>query len=512
VRAFREVLLSSPLASPILYNSYMNLSFETLLIIVSSLLLLCVLVSKVSDRLGVPILLLFLGIGMLAGSEGIGGVYFDDPHITQYIANCCLALILFSGGLDTSWKAIKPVLKEGISLATVGVLLTAGLFGLIAHTVLKLPWLESFLIGAIISSTDAAAVFSILRSKGINLKGNLTSLLELESGSNDPVAVILTVSLISLITVPATSIWALLGLFFLQILVGLILAWLFSKLALFLINRLKLGYEGLYPVMAVALVLLLFSLTTLLKGSGFLAVYLFGLLIAKEDFLHHRSLSRFFDTSAWISQIVLFLTLGLLVFPSRLAAVALPALLLSAALVLVVRPLVIFITLIPFKYNWREKAFLSWVGLRGAVPIVLGTYPLVAGVQDASLIFNIVFFVVITSVLVQGTLLPKIARWLKLESESPQPLPNPLEITSRKGFTSEMTRIVIPENAACVNKAVFELKLPPGYLLILINRGDSFILPNGSTILQAGDIVQALADGESKIRAEEILTRTKEEK
>ena len=485
----------------------MNLSFETILIIVSSLLLLCVLVSKVSDRLGIPILLLFLGIGMLAGSEGIGGIYFDNPHLTQYIANCCLALILFSSGLDTNWNSIKSVAKEGIALASIGVLLTAGFFGVIAHLLLKVSWLESFLLGAIISSTDAAAVFSILRSKGLHLKPRLAPLLELESGSNDPIAVILTVSLISLITTPQTSILGLVGLFFLQIIVGVAVAWVFNQIALYLINRLKLGYDGLYPVLAIALVFLAFSLTTVLKGSGFLAVYLFGLLMGRNDFLHHHSTSHFFDTAAWISQIILFLTLGLLVFPSHLITVALPGLLLALALVFLARPLAVFITLLPFRYSWREKAFISWVGLRGAIPIVLGTYPLVAGINNAGLMFNIVFFAVITSVLLQGTLLPKMAKCLRLESNISVPLPSPLELTSQKGLDSQMIQIQIPENAECIDKAIYELKLPAGYLLILINRSNTFLLPNGSTILQAGDIVHALAASDSILLARKILTR-----
>jgi potassium/hydrogen antiporter len=485
----------------------MNLPFETILIIISSLLLLCVIISKVSDRLGVPILLLFLGIGMLAGSEGLGGIYFDNSLVTQYIANSCLALILFASGLDTSWKSIRSVAREGIALATIGVLLTAGIFGIITHQFLKLTWLESLLLGAIISSTDAAAVFSILRSKGLNLKSRLAPLLELESGSNDPIAVILTVSLISLITAPGTSILSLICLFFLQIIVGFTFAWIFSSLSLFLINRLKLGYDGLYPVLAIALVFLAFSLTTVLKGSGFLAVYLFGLLLGRNDFLHHHSLARFFDTSAWISQIVLFLTLGLLVFPSHLAAVALPALLLAFALVFIVRPLAVFITLLPFHYSWREKTFIAWVGLRGAVPIVLGTYPLVAGIQNASLIFNIVFFVVITSVLMQGTLLPRMAKWLKVKSDTPLPLPSPFELTARAGLNSQMMQTTIPADANCVGKAIYELALPAGYLVILINRGNTYIQPNGSTLLQAGDIIHALAAEDSIVPAREILTQ-----
>lgn len=488
----------------------MNLPFDTILIILSSLLLLCVLISKVSDRLGIPILLLFLGIGMLAGSEGIGGIYFDNPHLTQYIANCCLALILFSSGLDTNWNSIKAVAKEGIALASIGVLLTAGFFGVIAHLLLKVSWLESFLLGAIISSTDAAAVFSILRSKGLHLKPRLAPLLELESGSNDPIAIILTVSLISLITTPKTSILGLVGLFFLQIIVGIAVAWVFSQIALYLINRLKLGYDGLYPVLAIALVFLAFSMTTVLKGSGFLAVYLFGLLMGRNDFLHHHSTSRFFDTAAWISQIILFLTLGLLVFPSHLITVALPGLMLALALVFLARPLAVFITLLPFRYSWREKTFISWVGLRGAIPIVLGTYPLVAGILHADLIFNIVFFAVITSVLLQGTLLPKMAKRLRLESDTYAPLPSPLELTAQKGFDSQMIQIQIPENAECIDKAIYELKLPDGYLLILINRSNSFLLPNGSTVLQAGDIIHALAASDSILPAKEILTRPRQ--
>lgn len=488
----------------------MTPTFEALLIILPVLLLLCVLISKISDRLGIPVLLLFLAIGMLAGSEGIGGIYFDDPHLTENIANLCLVFILFASGLDTSWKSVRAVFKEGVALATLGVILTAAVFGAIAYFILKLSWVESLLIGAIISSTDAAAVFSILRSRGLALKPRLAPVLELESGSNDPVAVILTISLLALYANPNESIPLLIGKFFLQIVVGGLLGWAFSKLALFLINRLKLGYEGLYPVLTTSLVILCFGLTTLLQGSGFLAVYLFGLLLGRTDFLHHHSTSRFFDSAAWISQITLFLTLGLLVFPTHLIKVALPALALALVLVLIARPIAVFITLMPFHYYWREKTFLAWVGLRGAVPIVLATYPLVAGIQNASLIFNIVFFVVITSVLLQGTLLPKMARWLQLESTETAALPIPLELTPQPSLTSQLSQTVIPPNAACIGKAIYELGLPSGYLVILITRGQEYLQPNGGTILQSEDTLLALTEKSALTTAVELLTRPKE--
>lgn len=487
----------------------MNVPFETLLIIVSSLLLLCVLISKVSDRFGIPLLLLFLGIGMLAGSEGIGGIYFDDPHLTQQIANICLALILFSSGLDTAWKDIRKVAREGILLATLGVILTAAVFGVIVHALLKITWLESLLIGAIISSTDAAAVFSILRSRGVRLPQRLSSLLELESGSNDPMAVILTVSLLTLMTAPQTSLLSLLGLLVLQIGVGVLVGWLFAQLALFLINRLRLGVEGLYPVLSLALVMIAFAVASLLKGSPFLAVYLLGLLMGKKDFLHRHSTMRFLDTSAWLSQIVLFLTLGLLVFPSRVIQVAGPALLLAVSLVLLARPVAVFLTLFPFRYSWREKLFASWVGLRGAVPIVLATYPLVAGVQDADLIFNIVFFVVITSVLLQGTFIPQLARWLQLEAPGPEKVESPLALIHPEALSSQLIETTLPVDAACAGKSIMELQLPAGYLIILIHRGQEHLQPNGSTVLQSGDTLLALSDENALAEARAILLQAR---
>ncbi len=483
----------------------MEISFELTLVVISLLFLISVVVSKISDRLGVPLLLLFLGIGMLAGSEGIGGIYFDDPHLTQYVGVLALAIILFSSGLDTKWNSIKPVFKVGISLSTIGVVLTAVLFGLIAYTILKLSILESLLIGAIISSTDAAAVFSILRSRGVNLKPRLTPLLELESGSNDPVAVILTTTLISFITNQNTSVGGAIGLFALQIAVGILVGWIMSKAGLFLINKIKLGYEGLYNILLIGLAVFAFSTATILKGSGFLAIYLFGVLLGKEDFIHKRSILRFFDSTAWFSQIVLFLTLGLLVFPSRLIPVALPGLGLALCLVLLVRPLAVLIALAPFRFSLPEKLFVSWVGLRGAVPIVLATFPLVAGLENADLIFNIVFFVVVVSVLLQGTLLPKLAKLLRVEAPGPVPQKYPLEMVTGEMIPSQLKEIVIPLDSPVVGKPIVDLKLPPGYLIVLIARSSAFIQPNGGTVLLANDKLLALTEEDAFQIANEIL-------
>jgi cell volume regulation protein A len=484
----------------------MPANLDIVFIIGSILVLLAVMVSKISDRFGIPLLLLFIVLGMLAGSEGIGGIYFDDPELTQWIASISLSIILFSGGVDTNWQSIKPVFKEGLLLATLGVVVTAGVLGVFIHFILQLGWLESLLIGAIASSTDAAAVFSLLRSKGVSLKGKLKPLLELESGSNDPMAIFLTIGIIQWIQNSLKTPTDLLLLFLLQMGVGLMIGWLMSRLSLLLINQLKLGYEGLYPVLAFALVFLTFGLATLLEGSGYLAVYVLGLLMGRTEFLHKRSLLRFFDGNAWLMQIALFITLGLLVFPSQVLPISLPGLLISAILILVARPAAVFLTLLPFKYSLREKAFLSWVGLRGAVPIVLATFPLVARIPSANLVFNLVFFIVITSVVLQGTLIPQMARWLKVHQPTPFAERIPLEVIEGAQLNGKLREIQIPTDSPAAGKAIYELKLPLEYLIMLISRDGRYMQPNGSTVLLPGDILISLSDDEVYETAQAMLT------
>lgn len=475
----------------------MTVSLETIFLAAAVLLVLSAAASKLSDRFGVPALLIFLVIGMLAGSEGVGGIYFDDPRAAQGIGLFALAVILFSGGLDTDWERIRGVIKESLVLATAGVLLTALILGAAAHWILKIPLLEGMLIGAITSSTDAAAVFSLLRSKGIRLQGRLASLLEFESGSNDPMAVFLTIGLIQLILAPERPWTSLILLFFQQMIVGGALGILFGRLLLFLINRLRLGYEGLYPVLTLGVILLAFALTSTLKGSGFLAVYLIGLTLGKSDFLHKRSLSRFYDGLAWLFQVVMFLTLGLLVFPSQVIPLAAPGMILAAVLILAARPISVWISLLPFGYTPREKHFTAWVGLRGAVPIILATYPRLAGLDQSGLIFNVVFFVVVSSVLLQGTTIPRLARLLKVEDASPVEPHFPLEVAPEVGWRGMLQEAVVREGSPLAGKAIFEIKLPRDYLVVLVARGDEFLIPNGSLVLQPNDRMLGLARAET---------------
>ncbi len=470
---------------------------EYILIGASILLLISVLVSKISDRFGIPALLLFLILGMLAGSDGPGGIYFDDPALAQFIGVIALVLILFSGGLDTEWNRVRPIVKEGLLLSTLGVFITALVVGLFVSVLLGFSLVEGLLLGSIVSSTDAAAVFSVLRSKGVSLKGYLKPLLELESGSNDPMAIFLTVGLIQLITQPDLSPVNLLGLFVLQMLVGAVLGYGMGRVMLFLVNRLKLGYEGLYPVLTLSLVFLTFGLTVLIGGSGFLAVYMAGITLGRHDFIHKRSLLRFHDGLAWLMQIAMFLTLGLLVFPSRLVPIIGIGLLIAGCLMFIARPVSVFLCLLPSALNWREKTFISWVGLRGAVPIVLATFPLLAGVPHADFIFNVVFFVVLTSVLLQGTSISLIARWLRTDAPAISKRLYPIEYTPVDGLKSELKELFIPSDSSMVGKAIVELGLPNDFLVVLIARDNGFVVPSGGTVLQGGDTLLVLSDKKS---------------
>lgn len=478
------------------------MTVELILVIGSSLLLASILASKISDRYGIPALLLFLALGMLAGSDGLGGIYFDDPALTQFIGIVALNLILFAGGLETEWRDVRPVLKHGVILSSLGVFLTALVTGIFAILLLDLTLLEGLLLGAIVSSTDAAAVFSILRSKSLGLKGNLRPLLELESGSNDPMAVFLTVGLIQWLMQPNFRFSDLMLSLILQITIGLIFGLLFGRLIAFLANRLRLGYEGLYSVMTLAVVFLSYGLTNTLGGNGFLAVYLAGIVAGRQDFVHRRSLIRFHDGLAWLMQITMFLTLGLLVFPSEVVPIIGGGLLTAMALIFIARPAGIYLSLLRSGFSFREKAFISWVGLRGAVPIILATYPLIAGVEHADLIFNVVFFVVLTSTLLQGASLPFVAKWLGVDAPVVRKPVYPIEYTPVRGFKNKLREFPIPSGSPFVGKTIVELALPPEFLIILIAREQEFIIPTGGATLLAGDTLIVLSDKDSFEQAE----------
>jgi cell volume regulation protein A len=481
------------------------LSANPLIVLAAVLLLAGVLLSKTSSRLGVPSLLLFLVLGMLAGSEGLLGIEFEDFEFAQRYGVIALAFILFSGGAGTAWRDIRRVLVPGVALATVGVLLSAIVLGAIAAAILRVDLLEGMLLGSVIASTDAAAVFSILRSRGVTIIPRLRHLLELESGSNDPAAVFLTVGMIALIQRTSGGAIELIGLFVVQMGSGLLVGWLLARGAVALINRLRLEYDGLYPVLTVAFVLLTYEGTAWLGGSGFVATYVAGLTIANAQFLHKRSLLRFHDAIAWLMQISMFVLMGLLVFPSDLVPVAGRAVLVAAVLMVVARPLAVVLTLLPFRASLREIGFVSWVGLRGATPIVLATFPVVAGVPDAQTVFDVVFFVVLLSVLVQGTTIPAAARRLGLATK----------VTAEDSYTFDavidgdeghrLRELTLSEGAPAVGRSVVNLGLPAGVLVVLVYRAGQIVVPQGGTVLEAGDRVLLLAEDAPYQLARDLL-------
>ncbi|MBC8161914.1 MAG: potassium/proton antiporter [Roseiflexaceae bacterium] len=470
------------------------LAIEQLLVIIALLLLAAVAASKASSRFGVPSLLLFLGLGMLLGADGPGNVYFDDATLSQQVGTVALAFILFSGGLDTDWKAIRPVLGAGLLLANLGVLISTMLFGALALLVFGLSWLEGLLLGAIISSTDAAAVFSVLRMSNVHLRGNLEPLIELESGSNDPIAVFLTIGLTALLIDPAAPLLGLVPLFFWEMLVGAALGLTFGWLMTWLINRVHLDVEGLYPIISIAAVLLTFGAAVWAHGNGFLAVYVAGITMGNQRLVHRQSLARFHDALAWLMQIVMFLTLGLLVFPSQLVAVIGAGLVGALVLTLGIRPLAVFVALAFTRYSPAEKFMISWAGLRGAVPIVLATYPLIAGVEQASFMFNIVFFIVLASVLFQGTTIRRVADLLKLNTGSPQQNHHSLEFIPAVSDQSRVCDLVVPVGTPAAGMTIRDLGLPRNVLVILIERNGDQIVPSGATVIHEDDHLRVLAD------------------
>lgn len=464
---------------------------EHLMLIVAALLGLSVLASKTSGALGVPALVLFLAIGMLAGSDGLGGIYFDNAALTQSVGVVALAFILFSGGLDTSWPRTRPAVGKGLALATIGVFATAALVAAFAVAVLGFTPLEGLLLGAVISSTDAAAVFSVLRTRDVRLHGDLEPTIEFESGSNDPMAVFLTVGVISLLTEPGASPLSLVPLFAVQMAVGGVLGYAIGRVAVWIINRLRLNADGLYVVVTIAVVLIAYGATTVLRGNGFLAVYLAGIVMGNSEFIHRRSLMRFHDGLAWIAQITMFLTLGLLVFPSRLLPLAGVALLTSAFLIFVARPAAVFISLFWARMSARELLLISWVGLRGAAPIIMATFPLVAGLEKANTIFNLVFFVVVTSVLIQGTTVPFVARKLRLNLDPLKKEPSPLSLDER--LKAEAVNVRIAPTSPAVGKQIVDLHLPERVLVVLIERGGEHFVPTGGTVIESGDALTLVA-------------------
>jgi cell volume regulation protein A len=467
--------------------------------------------SRASQRTGIPIALLFIVVGMLAGSEGVGRIDFDDYRFAFRVGTVALALILFDGGLNTPLQTVRKAAAPAGVLATFGVAGTAVLVAAVAHA-LGLDWPAALLIGAVVSSTDAAAVFAVLRGSGLQLKRRVGVTLEVESGINDPVAVILTTTLTQNLLSPGTaSEIRIVAEVMVQLLVGGLVGIVVGYGGRQLLARLSLLTGGLYPVMSLALALLAFGAGTLLHGSGFLAVYLAGLVLGNGPLPYHAGLLRVHDALAWLSQVGMFLILGLLVYPSRLIDDALIGLGIAALLAFVIRPLVVALCLAPFRYPRKEVLYIGWVGLRGAVPIVLATFPVLAGAPGAERLFDLVFFIVVASALVPGATVAWVTRRLGLQSKEP-PAPQPvLAIESRQPLQGELISFYIDEALVVAGMPVEELPLPEGSAVTLIVRNNRLLPPIAGTALEPGDHVHLIAQREDRGFIQLMFGRPEEE-
>ncbi|MDH6306879.1 cell volume regulation protein A [Parabacteroides sp. PF5-5] len=479
-------------------------SAESILLIVSVILFFSIVAGKAGFRVGLPSLLIFLGVGMLFGSDGLG-IQFSNPNAAQFIGMLALSIILFSGGMDTKFSDIKPIATQGVILATFGVLattfITGGFIYYMALWATKQPILtfpESLLMAAVMSSTDSASVFSILRSKGIYLKEKLRPTLELESGSNDPMAYMLTLLMISYIQTGGMNLGEAVLSLVVQLVWGAAAGYLLGRLLVWIINHINMDNASMYPILLLAGTFFIFAITTLLKGNGYLAVYIAGLVVGNSKLIHKKSIGTFLDGFTWLWQIVMFLTLGLLVNPHELLSVAVIGLTVGVFMIIVARPVSVFLSLLPFKnFSFKGKCYISWVGLRGAVPIIFATYPLTAGIEHAGLIFNVVFFITILSLLIQGTTVTTAAKVLGMVDEPERKDVFGIELPD--GIKSAMSEIEVTSAVLEHGNKLMELTLPDHTLAVMVMREGRYFIPKGDTILKEGDILLMISDNDEAL-------------
>jgi potassium/hydrogen antiporter len=466
--------------------------------------------SRVSARLGLPVALLFLLVGVLAGSEGIGNIAFEDYGFAFRVGTTALVLILFEGGLNTPFTSAREVLAPAAVLATLGVVAIAALVAGVAH-LFGLSWPMAMLLGAIVSSTDAAAVFSVLTASGIRLRRRVGLTLEVESGLNDPMAVILTTTVTASIVSGAdvTVLGVALG-FLVEMTIGAVVGYGVARLGRMLILRVHLPAAGLYPAFTLAIACLSYGLTTILHGSGFLAVYVTGVTLGSGALPHAVGIRRVHDALGWLSQVLMFLLLGLLVFPGRLFQVAGVGFALAIILAVVVRPLVATLCLAPFRYRWRDSAFVGWVGLRGAVPIVLATIPVMADVPGGRNLFDVVFFIVFVGAIVPGATVPWVARLLRVESAAPPPPATMIEVDARAPSGDELRAYFVSDHLAVAGATLAEIPFPDGTAVSMLERAGSLIAPSGTTRIEPGDYVYVIAPVEHRPHVELLFGRSEE--
>ncbi|MDO5570327.1 MAG: potassium/proton antiporter [Bacteroidales bacterium] len=486
----------------------MDISSDNILLVGSLLLFTSILASKPSTRLGIPILLLFLIIGMLFGIDGLG-INFSSPSSAQLIGNAALIIILFSGGMDTVYSEIKKVMIPGILLSTFGVLITALITGVFIFYLLKgnsnlthFTFLEALLLASVMSSTDSASVFGILRGKNIQIKQKIKSLLEFESGSNDPMAYILVILLIQVITTDTSvSYFSILLDFSMQLVIGLLAGGLGGYLVVKLMNKIDLSNHSLYAVLLLSCAFMIYAFTNMIYGNGFLAVYIAGLFIGNKKFIHKKSISNFVDGLAWLFQIIMFLTLGLLVNPHDMFKYTIISVVIGLFLIFIGRPAAVFLCMgLNKSFTIKSKLFVSWVGLKGAVPIIFATYPLTAKLDVANEIFNIVFFITLISLLLQGTSIPFVAKKLGLESSSESSL-NAFNMEFPDEYKNAMMEVELTEEHLRSGSLLMNIPLHDKTLAVMVKRKDKFIIPKGKTELKPGDKILLISDNESELNA-----------